>query len=336
MTTVIPAYNVEEYVGRAIDSVLGQTLAAEEIIVVDDGSTDGTGERIARYGSRVRCIHQENQGLACARNTGIKAATCEWIAFLDGDDEWDAHGLAEHVAVIQRNPDLRWCTGNTLRCLCDENRRGPDLSIARAKKLLAGEDCFDDYFLACRNGAGGNANTMVIRKEVFEEIGLFNTHQVFAEDLDMWWRIAYRYPRIGYVVKPVAVYHMTRPDAMTQTFKTDKMRVLADLLERHLTLAEQNNRLQEFRALASQLVHDWLRSILFCNCPEEINGLLTRFGSLLSLRFRWSVRFLMLAPRATAKMCHCISRIVRLFRLRRKIVRRPDVPQQPQTKGNER
>ncbi|MCK4960446.1 MAG: glycosyltransferase family 2 protein, partial [Planctomycetes bacterium] len=88
VSVVIAAYNAEKYIQRAIDSVLAQSLPADEIIVVDDGSTDNTGDAVKHYGSKVRYIYQENAGPASARNTAIEAATGTWIAFLDADDEW--------------------------------------------------------------------------------------------------------------------------------------------------------------------------------------------------------------------------------------------------------
>ena len=86
-SVVIPAYNEEALLPRAIESVLAQTYAPEEIIVVDDGSKDATAAVASSY-SEVSCISKDNGGLAAARNTGIEAASYEYIAFLDSDDEW--------------------------------------------------------------------------------------------------------------------------------------------------------------------------------------------------------------------------------------------------------
>ncbi|HOM77565.1 MAG TPA: glycosyltransferase family A protein, partial [Anaerohalosphaeraceae bacterium] len=88
ISVVIPAYNCQAYIRRAIDSVLGQSRPADEIIVVDDGSTDGTAEAVRTYGAKVILIQQENAGVSAARNAGIRAASGDWIAFLDADDEW--------------------------------------------------------------------------------------------------------------------------------------------------------------------------------------------------------------------------------------------------------
>ena len=88
VAVVIPAYNIDPFITRAIESVLAQTHKPDQIIIVDDGSTDATAERIHQFGSQIQYIHQPNAGLSAARNTGIKAAETEWIAFLDGDDYW--------------------------------------------------------------------------------------------------------------------------------------------------------------------------------------------------------------------------------------------------------
>ncbi len=100
---MIPAYNIAEFIGRAIDSVLAQTHKPDEIVVVDDGSGDNTAEVIKSYGTKVRYIYQENAGLSAARNTGIKAAESEWIGLLDGDDNWLPEFLQLHLDVIQQN-----------------------------------------------------------------------------------------------------------------------------------------------------------------------------------------------------------------------------------------
>ncbi len=137
ISVVIPAYNAGRYIGRAIDSVLAQTRPAEEIIVVDDGSTDNTAEIAGAYGDRIRFIRQENAGASVARNTGIAAATGNWIAFLDADDEWLPEKLRLQTEHLERNPDLTWTTANYVRCYCDSNRREDDLAGERLNNAEA-------------------------------------------------------------------------------------------------------------------------------------------------------------------------------------------------------
>ncbi len=122
VSAVIPAYNAAKYVERAIESVLAQTRKADEIIVVDDGSTDNTADVVRQFGDKVKFIRQENAGASVARNTGIEAATSEWISFLDADDEWLPEKLKLQTEHLQRNPDLAWTTGNYIRCHCQATR----------------------------------------------------------------------------------------------------------------------------------------------------------------------------------------------------------------------
>ena len=108
ISVVIPAFNVGKFIARTLDSVLAQTRAADEIIVVDDGSTDNTAEVVRSYGTKVNFIQQDNAGASTARNTGIKAAQSEWVAFLDGDDEWLPEKLEVQLSLPERNPEWAW------------------------------------------------------------------------------------------------------------------------------------------------------------------------------------------------------------------------------------
>jgi len=102
ISAVIPSYNREKTIAKAIDSILEQEYPASEIIVIDDGSKDNTRKIIENYGARVRYVYQENQGVSAARNQGVNEAKCEWIAFLDSDDYWLPEHLDHMVNAIER------------------------------------------------------------------------------------------------------------------------------------------------------------------------------------------------------------------------------------------
>ena len=322
ISVVIPAYNMEDYIGRAIKSVLAQTRQADEIIVVDDGSTDDTATRIKKFGGRVHYIHQDKSGASAARNTGIKTAKYEWIALLDGDDEWLAEKLQLQSEHLARNPELVWTSSNYYRCLCNENRRGPVISLEQAIVLLEGKEYFDDFFQAFPVRAYGCTDTMLIKKEIMEQAGMFRAGQLLANDLDMWFRIAYRQGRIGFIPEPLAVYHLNIPHSITETHKD--IDLLCELIERHLHLSREHGRGSAFIPCASHMVCSRIRGMLFENDPTAITKLLNKFGYLARPRFRVLVRILMIFPGLTAKVCHMISHIVRFFNLRRQVVRRPD------------
>ena len=109
ISCIIPVYNQAEYLGEALDSVLRQTVAPTEIIVVDDGSTDAIDAVLRPYRDQLRVLRQSNGGPAVARNAGIRIATSEWLSFLDGDDVWDPTKLERQLAVFAMDPGLDYC-----------------------------------------------------------------------------------------------------------------------------------------------------------------------------------------------------------------------------------
>ena len=147
VSVVIPVYNLGDCVARALESVLAQTRRPDEIIVVDDGSTDRTAQELEKYKDRIRYLRQDNAGVSVARNHAIRAARCEWIAFLDGDDEWMPGYLEAQLALLERNPDLIWSSGNFLRHSLHKNNCRPRLDPERARAILGDKDYFEDFFV---------------------------------------------------------------------------------------------------------------------------------------------------------------------------------------------
>src|SRR5256885_14948309 len=108
VSVVIPAHNAAPWLGDTVRSVLAQTYRDFEVIVVNDGSTDSTGTVTASFGQRIRCVEQPNQGLPAARNTGIRHARGDWIAFLDADDLWLKDKLERQMSVLTEAQNLTW------------------------------------------------------------------------------------------------------------------------------------------------------------------------------------------------------------------------------------
>src|SRR3954451_14848952 len=106
ISVIIPSYNSARWISEAVDSVLAQTLVPQQIIVVDDGSRDDTRSRVRRYGPPVEYIYQPNQGVSAARNTGMQAATGEFVAFLDADDVWHPRKAEFQLRVFSERPDV--------------------------------------------------------------------------------------------------------------------------------------------------------------------------------------------------------------------------------------
>jgi glycosyltransferase involved in cell wall biosynthesis len=157
ISVIIPAYNREAYVADAIESAVAQTCPPDEIIVVDDGSTDRTAEIARSYGKQVRCISQENQGTGVARNTGLKEARGSLIAFLDSDDVWLERKLEMQTAYLRTHP-------------------GTDMVFCRMKPFLSPEiDPAHALRFDAREIAACNAQALLARRETFTKAGSFPT-----------------------------------------------------------------------------------------------------------------------------------------------------------------
>jgi glycosyltransferase involved in cell wall biosynthesis len=203
-SVVIPAYQAEPFLERALRSVRAQDVASLEVVVVDDGSSDAGGEVARRFGAShalpVRVVRQQNAGAAAARNRGVAEARGELVAFLDADDEWLPGHLQRADAILSRHPELCWVTAPYRR-----QEAGGRVEERRPSERGLDGECFPDYFAISGNWIN-IMDTMVIRREVFAEVGVFDTGLATGEDLDLWFRIALRHPRIGYAREPAATY----------------------------------------------------------------------------------------------------------------------------------
>lgn len=192
MSAIIPTYNRRELVQRAIDSALAQTHPIGEIIVIDDGSTDGTGDALrARYGERIRYHWQANAGVSSARNAGMAIARGRYFALLDSDDEWRAEKTARQVAWLDTHPDFGMVLCDVVRV--DVDRKPYD--VFHRREVLP-EDGWVLHRLLL-NPSLVPASAMM-RREVFETCGGFDMSLRTAEDLDFHLRVARRW-QIGVI-----------------------------------------------------------------------------------------------------------------------------------------
>src|SRR5713101_4423986 len=183
VTAVIATYNYGRFVTQAVESVLAQTYGNIEIIVVDDGSDDDTREQLAPYADRIRYIYQENQSVAAARNTGIRAAASDLIAFLDADDVWHPHKLELQMGCLANHPEAGIVAVDRL---AEGAMSWPLLNGSMKARPITVEELVLRPLFA--------PSGVLVRKQCFEVAGFFDPNLRNAEDYDMWIRIACRYP----------------------------------------------------------------------------------------------------------------------------------------------
>lgn len=228
---IIPTYNRRRLLMKAIDTVLAQTFADFELIIVDDGSTDDTKWMIDAYGDlRLQYIFQENQGPAAARNSGLKHAQGEWIAFLDSDDWWLPEKLQRAVDYIKEYPDIHIFHTEEVWY-----RHGKLLEQKKKHQKPDGQVYKKALPICCIS-----ISTAVVRKSILEEVGGFDESFPACEDYDLWLRMTSKYP-IKLIPEALTEKDGGRPDELSVfIWGLDRFRIkaLAKMLDSNLLHSE--------------------------------------------------------------------------------------------------
>lgn len=220
VTCIVPVYNGERYLGEAILSILAQSHPAFEVLVVDDGSTDGSATVAKSYGNRVRYLFQPNAGPAAARNLGLEAARGELVSFLDADDVWHAEKLARQLARFTARPELDYCVTHV------QNFWVPELKEE--------EDRFRNHPRA-RPVAGYVTSTLLARMALFHAVGGFNPELPHADDTD-WFLRADAKGAVKELLPEVLLFRRLHPGnrsrARASASRADYLRLLKANLDR--------------------------------------------------------------------------------------------------------
>jgi glycosyltransferase involved in cell wall biosynthesis len=200
VSVVIPVYNGERYVRECMDNVFRQTHRPLEVIVVDDGSTDGTGEILNRYPLPIRVVRTEHRNLPSARNRGIESASGEFIAFLDVDDLWLAEKIEKQVVVFQRRPEIGLACTDVEKFPASGRRRSKE-RLQLGRKLNRSE-AFP--LLIRRNFI--TPSSVMIRRSVSASFGAFDESLNSCEDWEYWLRLAARGVRMAFLDEPLVLY----------------------------------------------------------------------------------------------------------------------------------
>jgi len=191
ISVIIPTYNRKDYVTEAIDSVLAQDYLPFEIIVVDDGSTDNTRQKLVRYSGKIRYFHQYNKGVSAARNTGLKAARGDYIALLDSDDLWDKSKLKKQAEFLKQNPHIGFLFTDM-----KESKAGRIFRNSWAKKMSYYKELKKTQahvksivkFLYMKNCVP--TSSVIFSRAAIKIVGFFNEELKIGEDREYWIRLA--------------------------------------------------------------------------------------------------------------------------------------------------
>mgnify|MGYP001048889908 CR=1 FL=1 len=201
VSAIIPTYNRCEFVQKAIDSALEQNYKNIEVIVIDDGSTDGSGAILKeRYGEKIQYFYQQNKGESFARNFGVSVAKGDFLTFLDSDDVWFPTKLAKQMAILNNCPSVVAVYNNVVRIDENGNHIGGSSDGMHRKDLD-----FELETMIIRNRIPGGPSSCLIRREVYERLGGFSNDIQFGEDWELWLKIIANYP-IFFVQEPLSAY----------------------------------------------------------------------------------------------------------------------------------
>ncbi len=235
VAVIIPTYNHARFLAAAISSVLAQTLPADEIIVVDDGSTDSP-EAVTPGYPRLRLIRQDNRGLAAARNTGLRASTARHLVFLDADDRLRPEAIACNLGLLARDPEAGLAYGGYCNVDAVTGKVSP------APFLPVPREAFSAFL---RGNAIGMHATAMYRREALEAIGGYREGLPACEDYDAYLRLALLHPVI---CQPKILAEYWRHDANMSRDPAFMLRTALDVLRAYRSEALRSGRSADYRA----------------------------------------------------------------------------------------
>jgi glycosyltransferase involved in cell wall biosynthesis len=221
VSCIVAVYNGEAYLAEAIDSLLAQNYPHLEIVVINDGSTDGTADVISRYGDRLHVLNQVNRGVSMARNRGVDMSTGQLLCFLDADDRLDPRKLTMQVAELRADPHLDFCDCHT------SNFWSPELSAeTREQDHPYRGNAWWKTFPA-------HISTWLFRRDLWDRVGGFAAQLRYAEDFD-WFSRACDLPMRRLTLADVLTYRRLHPANVSARCQDEQVTSVASMLKAHL------------------------------------------------------------------------------------------------------
>ena len=232
VSVVIPTFNREKVVGRAVNSVLNQSFRDFECIVVDDGSTDETGSVLRGFADKIKVIKTENRGVSAARNTGAKLAVGKYIAFLDSDDEWKPQKLQKQLDFMRKSgfrisqTDEIWVRSGKF--------------VNKSNKYIRPSG---NIFYNCLEVCAVTPSSVIMEKELFFEYGGFDETFPVCEDYDLWLRMSLK-EKFGLIDEPLIIKYGGETDQLSNSACLDKYRIISifNMLNKNKCLTEEQKR----------------------------------------------------------------------------------------------
>ncbi len=291
ISIIIPTHNAGTSIEKAISSVLSQTYSPNEIIVVDDGSTDHTCDILSKLieTDQIRYFSLQKSGQSHARNYGIEHAKCSWIAFLDADDYWAPDKLEKQVVLLKKYPDADWISCNFFVEKLQRN----------AVRMSKGEYCFDDALVALNQYPFLVwSSTVLLKRQHLINISGYDDQFGTGSDIDLWTRYAYRYPKLAYTSEVLAFYSHNLQSITQKKTPDDLLDNIEKLLKKHLITTKNESakrcvlRMQYLssRALGS------IKGLLGKCSRKELIPLLSLMRKM-NMKIPLSMRFLLYLPR---------------------------------------
>ncbi len=217
ISVIIPTYNRKQSLSKAIESVIQQSRPANEIIVIDDGSSDDSKSYISAKYPQIKYVYQSNQGVSAARNRGIEIARNPWLAFLDSDDWWHKNKLKSQASVIKQHPEYKVCHTNETWI-----RNGSHLNQKKIHKKRGGY-----IFKYCLPLCVISPSSILLHRDILDDIGMFDETLPACEDYELWLRLSASYP-LAYVTQQLVNKNGGHADQLSKKYwGMDKFRIRA-------------------------------------------------------------------------------------------------------------
>jgi glycosyltransferase involved in cell wall biosynthesis len=301
ISVVIPLYNKASHIARAIDSVLNQIFTDFELIVVNDGSTDGGEKIVERYlGERVKLINQVNGGESAARNRGIAESACIYIAFLDADDSWDSDFLEIINQLINAYPEA----GGYATHIRRSNSAEQVATYNAVVGFGAGARMLDNYFDCVNSGYFPiSSSSVCIKRSVFDQVGLFNEGLLIGADIDMWVKV---FLHSGFSISPkyAATYFtdaenrsVERPD-----FSQQELALFVRLRDTYLSKDLDARSYSALHAWVAKRIHQIIIRLIYQDNKVLARKIYFKNKKSLTVMYRLNSIFRLLLPNSIVEM----------------------------------